>query len=136
MEFIEKTKDFKFWNVELGFNICSLLRKSHVIHSRLRFTWIYIEFKSAKWDSSPYCSIILFVSFGNPFWFINFVMKWHSLVDKSTHQSNRNRGASQQSRLRQQPDKKSINRLFLYHYHHLLSFGSFSNGPHLQNNQK
>ena len=30
MDFIEETKDFKFWNVELGCHFCSFLRKSYL----------------------------------------------------------------------------------------------------------
>ena len=35
MNFIEETKDFKFWNVELGCQFCSFLRKSHLYEIRM-----------------------------------------------------------------------------------------------------
>ena len=36
MDFIEETKDFKFWNVELGCHFYSFLKKSHLYINSIR----------------------------------------------------------------------------------------------------
>ena len=44
MDFIRETKDFKFWNVELGCHFCSFLRKSHLYAKRTIAIFTFLKY--------------------------------------------------------------------------------------------